>query len=533
MVQQAFIQAKRQAESWMPIAGSVLQRNCEKCPKKKPALHHAAVPPSSYSVPPIVQDVLRSPGQPLDPATRAFMEPRFGHDFSRVRVHMDAKASESARAVNALAYTVGRDVVFGAGEYAPMTDAGMKLIAHELTHTVQQGANRSINRVELSLPNSHLEREAERTATGIHEHSGRPGVTDAGHSFIQRDPIPGSGSVSALPQPIATPDFPSEAVQLGPDESITAENPKLIRIAKSFKLLKSESSGTDIELSAYLSEGAKMSSAKESDERAKLVKRMSDARNVLQSLGIPRGKVSIQPPFAYSSSASGQIAVDIHKERLSLSPLITPSLVPSPAQGAPAASKGPSASSSLGDLLKVRFGPLTVDLPKSIALKMPIPVSSARSLIIDINAGVSGTFSFSITIDGLPFVRVSAKTGASYDKDKGFTGSAGLQIQLTRTVCSAPSPEALKATVTAAGDKLKKAMQEYGAETDQEKKLSKLADIVGAVAEMYDAVDKAKSGCKQIPAATFEFGVKGPLGSETDPTKREPSYIGGSVTIPF
>jgi hypothetical protein len=66
------------------------------------------------------------------------MEPRFGQDFSEVRVHTDAKAEESARAVNALAYTVGRDVVFGAGQYAPGTSAGQQLLAHELTHVVQQ-----------------------------------------------------------------------------------------------------------------------------------------------------------------------------------------------------------------------------------------------------------------------------------------------------------------------------------------------------------------------------------------------------------
>ena len=93
---------------------------------------------SGHGVPPIVHEVLRSPGQPLDVATRAFMEPRFGHDFSGVRVHTDAKAAESARAVNALAYTVGRNVVFGAGQYLPQTNAGQRLLAHELTHTVQQ-----------------------------------------------------------------------------------------------------------------------------------------------------------------------------------------------------------------------------------------------------------------------------------------------------------------------------------------------------------------------------------------------------------
>jgi hypothetical protein len=67
------------------------------------------------------------------------MEARFGYDFSRVRVHTDATAAESARAVQALAYTVGEDIVFGAGRYAPATGAGQRLLAHELTHVVQQG----------------------------------------------------------------------------------------------------------------------------------------------------------------------------------------------------------------------------------------------------------------------------------------------------------------------------------------------------------------------------------------------------------
>jgi hypothetical protein len=89
-------------------------------------------------VPPIVDEVLRSPGQPLDGATRAFMEPRFGHDFSRVRVHSDTHAAVSAQAVNALAYTVGHHVVFGAGQYTPGSGEGRQLLAHELTHVMQQ-----------------------------------------------------------------------------------------------------------------------------------------------------------------------------------------------------------------------------------------------------------------------------------------------------------------------------------------------------------------------------------------------------------
>ena len=90
------------------------------------------------TAPPSVDSVLASPGSPLGPALRQDMEQGFGHDFSRVRVHSDAAAGQSAREVNAHAYTVGHNVVFGAGRYEPGTHEGRRLIAHELTHVVQQ-----------------------------------------------------------------------------------------------------------------------------------------------------------------------------------------------------------------------------------------------------------------------------------------------------------------------------------------------------------------------------------------------------------
>jgi hypothetical protein len=89
--------------------------------------------------PPIVDKVLSESGAALDGATRGFMESRFGHDFSRVRIHTDARAAESARAVHASAYTVGNHLVFAAGTFQPATTAGQRLLAHELVHTIQQG----------------------------------------------------------------------------------------------------------------------------------------------------------------------------------------------------------------------------------------------------------------------------------------------------------------------------------------------------------------------------------------------------------
>ena len=195
-----------------PTLSGVLQRKCacggssgpsggcEECRGEKLSLQRSprtfnSEARSLGAVPPIVKEVLNSPGIPLNHSTRHFMEPRFGQDvnrvgdysvpqassnqlqvgpandryeheadsvaervmsgdesvsradsgfdFSQVRIHTDERAAESARAVDALAYTVGRDVVFGAGQFSPGTNEGRRLIAHELTHVVQQGGGSS------------------------------------------------------------------------------------------------------------------------------------------------------------------------------------------------------------------------------------------------------------------------------------------------------------------------------------------------------------------------------------------------------
>ena len=116
-------------------------------------------------IPAIVQDTVRAPGQALDPSTRAFMEPRFGRDLGDVRVHIDAQAAASARAVQAKAYTVGQDVVFAEGQFTPATTSGRELLAHELAHTVQQrGGNGS---PPIDAPHSDHERTAQSAARAI------------------------------------------------------------------------------------------------------------------------------------------------------------------------------------------------------------------------------------------------------------------------------------------------------------------------------------------------------------------------------
>jgi hypothetical protein len=120
-------------------------------------------------VPPVVYEVLRAPGAPLDASDRTFFESRFGRDFSRVRVHTDARAAESARAVAALAYAVGEHIVFGADQYHPETAAGRELLAHELAHTLQQrgGGADLPDHLEVAPAEDAAEREADAAAAAV------------------------------------------------------------------------------------------------------------------------------------------------------------------------------------------------------------------------------------------------------------------------------------------------------------------------------------------------------------------------------
>lgn len=134
----------------LPSSKPTVHRKCADCKQEeeketvqlKPGSN--ALQPSAnwggQSAPPTVHEALSGSGQPLDGGARSFMENRFGTDFSQVRVHTQGQAAASAGQINARAYTSGHHIVFGSGEYRPDTDTGKRLLAHELVHTVQQGA---------------------------------------------------------------------------------------------------------------------------------------------------------------------------------------------------------------------------------------------------------------------------------------------------------------------------------------------------------------------------------------------------------
>ncbi len=143
--------------------------------------------PNQSKVPPIVEDVLTSgSGQPLNPGTRAFMESRFGEDFSQVRVHTGSRAAESAQAVNASAYTLGRDVVFAAAQYQPETTAGRRVLAHEMAHVIQQ--SRGGGSAPAPLRGSSLEQAAEQAASAATHGVGFVQVSGASATGLARQP---------------------------------------------------------------------------------------------------------------------------------------------------------------------------------------------------------------------------------------------------------------------------------------------------------------------------------------------------------
>lgn len=144
----------------------------------RPLVQRPADQPSFASAepaPPLVSNVLGAAGQPLDTATRAFFEPRFGHDFGFVRVHADQAAAASANAVNARAYTVGSHIAFAAGHYSPTTKPGQRLIAHELSHVLQQGASVAAGTVQ----RSPTDQPAQSSADPRQASSGDAGATQA------------------------------------------------------------------------------------------------------------------------------------------------------------------------------------------------------------------------------------------------------------------------------------------------------------------------------------------------------------------
>jgi hypothetical protein len=171
-----------------------------------PLQRKPAAPGNGGRVPDVVHEVLAAPGRLLDAPTRTFMERRFAHDFGRVRVHTDARAAQSADTLHARAYTVGSDVVFAANQYSPATPAGRRLLAHELTHVVQQGGAPAIDGVATQPPRTSAVQRAPAPDEGATDED--PAfetelidLEDEGGAAEAAGPAPATPAAEATPAP--------------------------------------------------------------------------------------------------------------------------------------------------------------------------------------------------------------------------------------------------------------------------------------------------------------------------------------------
>ncbi len=171
------------------IAAAPLQlsRTCADCAEKDERLQKKAAPlsePTAEYAPGVVHEAISSPGQPLEASARAYFEPRFAHDFSRVQIQCNNVADKAAVAVNAKAFTVGSHVVFAEGQYLPRTQAGKRLLAHELTHVVQQSGGRAPPST-IFASTAIVQRQIENPAEAMPAKTASPAEQDCGTGEVE------------------------------------------------------------------------------------------------------------------------------------------------------------------------------------------------------------------------------------------------------------------------------------------------------------------------------------------------------------
>lgn len=474
------------------VASPVLRRKCAcgnhaaggECESCKQRLRRkGGVGESLHAVPGIVHDVLNTPGLPLDAATRSWMEPRFGHDFSAVRVHTDAVAARSAEQVDALAYTVGEHVAFATGRYAPASPSGRHLLAHELTHVVQQSGGRAG-----AGSVAHDEAEADRSADAV----------VAGHAL---PPI--SASRPALrKQHATTAPTGSTAASVDADAARAEEHCDLQALCR---------------------------------QHFQHRDRVDQARVTAAYRRCAPGSLSVVSPGL--DPCLSIAAVPPAPEGTPTGPRATPPTHPAPT----APGSGSGASGSSGGLhlpsttLDFHLGDLQVqlDLPSSLTATLPISYQGVQVLSFRIEAGTSGEFSLTITLNAVPHVRISLRAGVSVGDHP--SASAGLVIEATDTVCRAQDPETARAALQRAGNQLRDAVRA----AQRSPQVEALRDVVAGIVAVHGAIEAARAHCHQVPSVRVELGAHAPLGPfspstpPTDADRGAAPYVGGTVTIPF
>lgn len=387
---------------------AVLQRQCscggkcEECAKKKQNLQRRQSNGHEPGrVPASVHHVLGSSGQPLDSQLRATMESRFNHNFADVRVHRDARAGDSAKAVNADAYTVGRHIAFQPHLYAPETPAGQRLLAHELAHVAQQRDATPEGPLTLGDPHSAAEAEANRTADSVMR-GARPAPHSTTPATLRRQP----GGYKLPPAP-----------QLQLDPKLTAAF-----------LARCQMGEGDPRLCA---EVRAMATGQP----------LPPAPAKLQDFNSPELQAilaGINKPPIFSSAGGGQ------------KPL------PQAPGAAPDSGLNLPDFDALGKTIekftkfefRFKHGVVNVSLPSSIVAEIR-PLANARNVVFSAKVETSGAFTAAMTIDQSMPISLSAKIDAS---DKTFNVS--LTLDSGRGDCAVKIPADAIDKVQAAADKL-------------------------------------------------------------------------------
>jgi hypothetical protein len=185
---------------------------------------------------------------------------------------------------------------------------------------------------------------------------------------------------------------------------------------------------------------------------------------------------------------------------------------------------------------------VTIDLPASLAVRLPVPFRGAEKVVFSLNASTS-KFSLKVTINALPHVRIIADASATTEG----RGAAGLTLQTTRTTCRAVNAAAARSALQAAGTRLRDAIQAVQTPPAPDPEASepartfaphlRYAEVVGAVANLKSEIDRVGASCREVPVASFNFGVQGDLATPDEPAQpggtAAGTFVGGSLTLHF
>lgn len=404
----------------------------------------------------VLIEALNSPGVPLEPAVREPLEQKFGHDFSNIRVHDHPRASDSAESISANAYTIGNHVVFARNRFQPQTPSGRRLLAHELTHSIQQSAGASVRSAAVD------EAEAEHVA-----------------------------------------------------QSVTQGNTHTLNIGASAPALRAD--------------GPRRS---DTEHQADMADVQCDLRRLCRLRAEAPDIVSVERIRGVAERCNVLTAFTLNPclDPAMLTPTSPPRAAVTPAPAPTRTGAAPSALGGLSGLTEFGFSlgdvAMRVEIPSSLRAQLPVELRGAARITFSLTATTSGVFTFAITLDGIPHIRIRASTSVDVGEQRG---TSSLTIQSTRTVCRAQDPEAARRALQSKGQQLRDAIlavqnppaPEEGQDEAVEN-LRRIADVVSKISDVYDAIETARAPCRQVPLV--EFGVTGryPVGEESEET--------GSVT---